>query len=585
MKITDILHESGNLDQSRDRISKGDSIIFEGRGKALVGVVVDITEDAMTIEGGTFPLDQEHDYSDLEPETDLSTMPHKAQILGISSEIYYLMHQKDDEIQSNADEDDLEAHDREVEDKLKYWDAQAKKLGYEPAMDLAEYPFVDIHWYHVPTHRLFTIDEKHLKHDQSFRGTVNEETYLFQPSLKELDKNLTKAKTEQQVFSALLFLQSANDTNANTVMPGITDLMNKHETKIKAAIEEEFDSDEWDLLRNLSYVCATGVKWPWLKPIATKVMQRHIEHLYEYLTNDIFAEEASGISTDIHAAALITRALGIDIYGKNQKKITMLMLKAVRSIMGQDDDSIIDLRMVANAVKSVQSWPELNIILKSLNAGKTDEGSVTVNEEGSQDDVKPSRKDNRLWLMISDYEQRAKKTKNDIKRDHYMRMASQLRDKLTVNEKELGDRRSFTVKMEFEDGGKVTRVFLAKDKEEALSKAMKWAKNEYDPEQGVEARIIAEAEYHGRKVQLGKPMAGDVKKYKVYVKDPKTGNVKKVNFGDKGMEIKRDDPKRRKNFRARHGCGTPRASNRTKAAYWSCRLWSTKRVSDILKGK
>ena len=96
---------------------------------------------------------------------------------------------------------------------------------------------------------------------------------------------------------------------------------------------------------------------------------------------------------------------------------------------------------------------------------------------------------------------------------------------------------------------------------------------------------LDEAEYQGRKVQLGKPQRGDVKKYKVFVKDPKTGNIKKVNFGDPNMEIKRDDPERRKNFRARHGCGTPRASDRTKAAYWSCRLWSTKKVSDILKGK
>jgi hypothetical protein len=96
---------------------------------------------------------------------------------------------------------------------------------------------------------------------------------------------------------------------------------------------------------------------------------------------------------------------------------------------------------------------------------------------------------------------------------------------------------------------------------------------------------LDEAEYHGREVKLGKPMPGDVKKFRVYVKDPKTGNIKKVNFGDPNMEIKRDDPERRKNFRARHGCGTPRASDRTKAAYWSCRLWSTKKVSDILKGK
>lgn len=97
--------------------------------------------------------------------------------------------------------------------------------------------------------------------------------------------------------------------------------------------------------------------------------------------------------------------------------------------------------------------------------------------------------------------------------------------------------------------------------------------------------ILVEAKYHGREVRLGKPMKGDVKKYKVYVKDPKTGNVKKVNFGDPNMEIRRDNPKARKSFRARHGCGTPRASNRTKAAFWSCRLWSTKPVSKILKGK
>lgn len=94
-----------------------------------------------------------------------------------------------------------------------------------------------------------------------------------------------------------------------------------------------------------------------------------------------------------------------------------------------------------------------------------------------------------------------------------------------------------------------------------------------------------EAEYQGREVKLGKPMSGDTRKYKVYVKDPKTGNVKKVNFGDPNMQIRRDNPKARKSFRARHGCGTPRASDRTKAAYWSCRMWSSKPVSKILKGK
>ena len=90
-----------------------------------------------------------------------------------------------------------------------------------------------------------------------------------------------------------------------------------------------------------------------------------------------------------------------------------------------------------------------------------------------------------------------------------------------------------------------------------------------------------EAEYRGRKVPLGKPMRGDVKKFKVYVKDPKTGNVKKVNFGHGGtsakrlgqktMKIKKSNPARRKSFRARHNCANP--GPRTKARYWSCRAW------------
>jgi len=83
--------------------------------------------------------------------------------------------------------------------------------------------------------------------------------------------------------------------------------------------------------------------------------------------------------------------------------------------------------------------------------------------------------------------------------------------------------------------------------------------------------VVDEAEYQGRKVQLGKPMQGDVKKFKVYVKDPKTGNVKKVNFGDPDMKIKKSNPKRRKSFRARHNCDNP--GPRTKARYWSCRKW------------
>ena len=82
--------------------------------------------------------------------------------------------------------------------------------------------------------------------------------------------------------------------------------------------------------------------------------------------------------------------------------------------------------------------------------------------------------------------------------------------------------------------------------------------------------MTAEAKYQGREVKLGKPMAGDVKKSKVYVRGPK-GNVVKVNFGDPNMRIKKSNPARRKSFRARHNCDNP--GPRHKARYWSCRAW------------
>ena len=81
---------------------------------------------------------------------------------------------------------------------------------------------------------------------------------------------------------------------------------------------------------------------------------------------------------------------------------------------------------------------------------------------------------------------------------------------------------------------------------------------------------LNEAEYQGRSVELNKPMQGDVKKFKVYVKNP-AGRVVKVNFGQKGMVIKKNNPERRKSFRARMHCDNP--GPRTKANYWSCRKW------------
>ena len=93
----------------------------------------------------------------------------------------------------------------------------------------------------------------------------------------------------------------------------------------------------------------------------------------------------------------------------------------------------------------------------------------------------------------------------------------------------------------------------------------------------IDENDIFEAEYRGRKVKLNKPMQGDVKKFKVYVKNKK-GNVIKVNFGHGGssvkgktMRIRKSNPKARKSFRARHNCDNP--GPKTKARYWSCRKW------------
>ena len=95
--------------------------------------------------------------------------------------------------------------------------------------------------------------------------------------------------------------------------------------------------------------------------------------------------------------------------------------------------------------------------------------------------------------------------------------------------------------------------------------------------------VDEEAEYQGRKVKLNNPVRGGNKKFYVYVRNEK-GNVIKVSFGDTtGLDIKRDDPARRKAFRARHNCDNP--GPKTKARYWSCKFWEKgKTVTDLVKG-
>ena len=101
--------------------------------------------------------------------------------------------------------------------------------------------------------------------------------------------------------------------------------------------------------------------------------------------------------------------------------------------------------------------------------------------------------------------------------------------------------------------------------------------------QSTEYLDLSEATKDGKDVELNKPFRtpGQRKKFAVYVKNP-AGKVVVVRFGDPNLSIKRDDPERRKSFRARHSCDT--AKDKTTPRYWSCRFWEAdKSVSDILK--
>jgi len=108
-------------------------------------------------------------------------------------------------------------------------------------------------------------------------------------------------------------------------------------------------------------------------------------------------------------------------------------------------------------------------------------------------------------------------------------------------------------------------------KSDAQRKAV-WASRN---EKGIkEDEDLDEATYKGREVPLNKPMSGDVKKSKVYVDPDGDGKAKKVEFGDPNMTIKKNNPARRKSFRARHGCDDPSVPKpKDRARYWSCRAW------------
>lgn len=143
-----------------------------------------------------------------------------------------------------------------------------------------------------------------------------------------------------------------------------------------------------------------------------------------------------------------------------------------------------------------------------------------------------------------------------------------------LSEEEADEYANRLAKLMFESGYDDFDIEISTDLEEDIVEET-YEGDEFFEEYGTmwfnEDDMLDEGEYQGRKVTLGKPMQGDVKKFKVYVKDPKTKNIKKVNFGDPDMRIKKSNPARRRSFRARHNCDNP--GPRTKARYWSCKKW------------
>jgi len=93
-----------------------------------------------------------------------------------------------------------------------------------------------------------------------------------------------------------------------------------------------------------------------------------------------------------------------------------------------------------------------------------------------------------------------------------------------------------------------------------------------ESDEEIECLITEKAMYQGRDVPLNTPQKGDVKRFKVFVRDPKTGKVVKVNFGLSVTKALINDPSRRKAYDDRHGCSEGKHNDKLKPGYWSCRL-------------
>ena len=338
----------------------------------------------------------------------------------------------------------------------------------------------------------------------------------------EFEAGMAKAPTDMETLKTAPSKKTAKGSDAD----------------VQAAIEL-LKSKGYDVSKKEGDLDAFGGKGPDIKPSKPKI------------------DEPTIVSTDIHSEGKKAKPDFLDVDKDKNKKETFK--KALKDKEKQKESVNEEVADKQDALKHLQKLMLMPSIMKNkemFNKIKARYNKLRANEsveEGdSVADLKKQKADAEDWFKKNPppSPDSSGSQQDDAEYQQMVMHLSKIKDKL----KKMGE--SIEEDTWFND---LTDVTLNGDE---FYETFGWI--------GVDEEAIEEAEYQGRKVKLGKPMRGDVKKFKVYVKNPK-GNVVKVNFGDPDMKIKKSNPARRKSFRARHNCDSP--GPRHKARYWSCRKW------------
>lgn len=608
-----IIRQQGVLRLERDYMLEGDVVMFEGKRKALVGTIVKLSEDAIVLEGGTF------DFSDEDLEEGIGKWIGAAALAGLLGlganqlldpgaaertplgQAMAAAAAKGDtyaarELKNLGMYMEVGAYDQLAGLKDTYLDVNTKGTGLkEERTPSAVVKKIMKHareamWDWVDSD-LRRITDKDLK-----KQTLANLKAIFDDQIPNLARQANTARLKDASHMLKHFKISLADWNR---------MLDPYKEDMLSDLDSEVEADPSHARLSLLSLAQTGLAWPEIAKLSAKarkldVAQRGGEDTFSswhVSPEDIMANrnkmvgKSSASVTPPRADGKPNLRVVKELDGTNESDAANAITKA---FSGMADSVKVGLIKRAGLLAMQGRYSEAENAMRSLLKDVDPKSAstiitalknikpVTIGGKVADSSALDKSASHDEWLtktLVPWVQNLMSKGTNESLANWNVGIMSMPRTspfklKKIVATSPRGKTYTFDTEQEAVQHFSQTNWDKIKDPATGWKVDMNNTKPELD-----------EAEYHGRTVKLGKPMAGDVKKYKVYVKDPKTGNVKKVNFGDKGMEIKRDDPERRKNFRARHGCGTPRASDRTKAAYWSCRMWSSKPVSKILKGK